>query len=121
VHLRHFKFYLILFLSFFEVGAFGQKLIHDSSGFFYEIAPLYDFKESAVSLTFDDGYINQFLVGLPLLIERKLPVTFYIVTKGIDEINEAVTKSELNGYEIGSHTVNHRNLILINKASVDWA
>lgn len=83
------------------------------------IAPLYDFKESAVSLTFDDGYINQFTVGLPLLIERKLPATFYIVTKGIDEINEAVTKSELNGYEIGSHTVNHRDLVLLNKASVD--
>lgn len=37
-------------------------------------------RSGAVSITFDDGTINQFRVARPLLNERGLPGTFYIVT-----------------------------------------
>ncbi len=40
-------------------------------------------KTGAVSITFDDGTINHFRVARPLLNERGLPGTFYIVTGGI--------------------------------------
>lgn len=37
-------------------------------------------KPAAVSLTFDDGTINQFTVALPILNELSLPATFFIIT-----------------------------------------
>jgi peptidoglycan/xylan/chitin deacetylase (PgdA/CDA1 family) len=37
-------------------------------------------KTSAVSLTYDDGSINQFRVALPLMDSLKFPATFYILT-----------------------------------------
>ena len=40
-------------------------------------------RSGAVSITFDDGTINQFRVARPLLNERGLPGTFYIVTGAI--------------------------------------
>jgi peptidoglycan/xylan/chitin deacetylase (PgdA/CDA1 family) len=40
-------------------------------------------KTSAVSLTFDDGSINQFRQALPILNRLKLPGTFFVITGGI--------------------------------------
>lgn len=40
-------------------------------------------KTGAVSITFDDGTVNHFRVARPLLNERNLPGTFYIVTGAI--------------------------------------
>jgi peptidoglycan/xylan/chitin deacetylase (PgdA/CDA1 family) len=37
-------------------------------------------KNAAVSLTFDDGTINQFTVALPILNRLSLPATFFIIT-----------------------------------------
>ncbi|HTE34282.1 MAG TPA: polysaccharide deacetylase family protein [Chryseolinea sp.] len=37
-------------------------------------------KKGAVSLTFDDGSINQFTVALPILNRIKIPATFFIIT-----------------------------------------
>ena len=37
-------------------------------------------KKAAVSLTFDDGSINQFTVALPILNRLQLPATFFIIT-----------------------------------------
>ena len=42
-----------------------------------------DNKGGAVTITFDDGTINHFRVARPLLNERDLPGTFYIVTGAI--------------------------------------
>lgn len=48
----------------------------------------------AVSITFDDGTINHFRVARPLLNERNLPETFYIVAG-------AIPGSKENGRFIG--------------------
>jgi len=40
-------------------------------------------KKSAVSLTYDDSTINQFRVALPLMNQRNMPGTFYIITGAI--------------------------------------
>lgn len=45
-----------------------------------EIAKWQDAKHAAVSITFDDSTINQFRVALPMLNERGLPATFFVVT-----------------------------------------
>jgi peptidoglycan/xylan/chitin deacetylase (PgdA/CDA1 family) len=45
-----------------------------------EIAKWQDGKLAAVSITFDDSTINQFRVALPMLNERGLPATFFVIT-----------------------------------------
>jgi len=45
-----------------------------------EITKWQDGKTGAVSITYDDGSINQFRYALPVMKRLKLPATFYIIT-----------------------------------------
>ena len=45
-----------------------------------EITKWQDGKHAAVSITFDDSTINQFRIALPMLNERGLPATFFVIT-----------------------------------------
>ena len=45
-----------------------------------EITKWQDGKLAAVSITFDDSTINQFRIAVPLLNERGLPATFFVIT-----------------------------------------
>ena len=45
-----------------------------------EITKWQDGKRAAVSITFDDSTINQFRIALPMLNERGLPATFFVIT-----------------------------------------
>src|SRR4051812_47968188 len=45
-----------------------------------EITRRQDGKTGAVSLTYDDGSINQFKYALPVMKRLNLPATFYIIT-----------------------------------------
>jgi len=64
-------FYLLLFLFFFDYNlANGQT----------EITKWQDGKAGAVSITYDDGSINQFRYALPIMKRLNLPATFYIIT-----------------------------------------
>jgi peptidoglycan/xylan/chitin deacetylase (PgdA/CDA1 family) len=73
-------------------------------------------KNGALSITYDDGNINQFKYALPIMERLKLPATFFIITGGIpgsmyhgkfvgrpvkDIINESATipTSEQNFFE----------------------
>ncbi len=40
-------------------------------------------KNGAVSLTYDDGSINQFRYALPIMERLKMPATFFVITGGI--------------------------------------
>jgi len=42
-----------------------------------------DGKDACISLTFDDSSINQFRIDIPLLNERAIPGTFFVVTGDI--------------------------------------
>jgi peptidoglycan/xylan/chitin deacetylase (PgdA/CDA1 family) len=48
-----------------------------------EITRWQDGKEACISLTFDDSSINQFRIDIPLLNERRIPGTFFVITAGI--------------------------------------
>jgi peptidoglycan/xylan/chitin deacetylase (PgdA/CDA1 family) len=48
-----------------------------------EITRWQDGKDACVSLTFDDSSINQFRIDIPLLDERRIPGTFFVITGGI--------------------------------------
>ena len=45
-----------------------------------EILKWQDGKAACVSLTYDDSSINQFRIDIPLLNERHMPGTFFVVT-----------------------------------------
>jgi peptidoglycan/xylan/chitin deacetylase (PgdA/CDA1 family) len=49
-----------------------------------EITKWQDGKDACISLTFDDSSINQFRIDMPLLNERHMPGTFFIVTGDIE-------------------------------------
>src|SRR3954447_10605332 len=64
-------FSLLLFIFFFDYNnANGQT----------EITKWQDGKAGAVSITYDDGSINQFKYALPVMKRLHLPATFYIIT-----------------------------------------
>ena len=45
-----------------------------------EITKWQDGKQAAVAITYDDSTINQFRIALPLMNERGLPGTFFVIT-----------------------------------------
>ena len=71
------------------------------------------FKNTVVSLTFDDGDADNYVVR-SMLAENNLHATFYIVS-GITNSNGYMTDNQLrdlynDGNEIGGHTLSHSNL-----------
>jgi len=66
---------LLLFIT----GCFTANLCYAQPGK-TEITRWQDDKKGAVSITWDDGSINQFKVALPLLNSFKFPATFFIIT-----------------------------------------
>lgn len=111
------KYIILAGLIFLGFNLNAQKLVVDNSGFFYQVAPLFDFKKSVVSLTFDDGSKNQFEIGMPMLKERGLPATFYLITNIIDTAtNKLLAKNNSPEFEFGSHTSTHPDLIKIGDA-----
>ena len=84
--------------------------------------------DRAVALTFDDGYGSAVETAWPLLRERKLPATLFVVTGYLDgakrfpwdaadaadgssrtrlATSDQVVAAAAEGLEIGSHTVSH--------------
>ena len=109
----------IYFLFFIEVNAFPQESFNS---LYYKIAPVFNFKESILSITFDDGTPIQFEKAVPLLNERNIPATFYIVTYALKDsgFRNMVYNAYLAHHEIGSHTINHYELTKLNKATVEF-
>ena len=60
----------------------GTPLWAQSSG--AEVTKWQDGKDACVSITYDDSSINQFRVAIPLMNERSLPGTFFVITGDID-------------------------------------
>jgi peptidoglycan/xylan/chitin deacetylase (PgdA/CDA1 family) len=80
-----------------------------------------------LSITFDDGYLDNFEVAAPILGKLKLPAAFFVTTGFIGTSNPAAWDRHLaqhpgwmtwdqvrslaaQGFEIGSHTDTHINL-----------
>jgi peptidoglycan/xylan/chitin deacetylase (PgdA/CDA1 family) len=82
---------------------------------------------AAVCITFDDGYADNCRVALPLLIEERIPCTYFVAAAAVLEgrpfehdtemgndlaVNSIEQLWELSraGIEIGAHTRSHANL-----------
>jgi peptidoglycan/xylan/chitin deacetylase (PgdA/CDA1 family) len=81
--MRAFQYTNILLVVFIILSGFGCKTKNQKPAGYTEIEKWQDGKRSAVSLTYDDGSINQFDVALPIMNKLKLPATFYINTGNI--------------------------------------
>jgi peptidoglycan/xylan/chitin deacetylase (PgdA/CDA1 family) len=77
--------FLLLFVLFIKISDANAQT---------EITKWQDGKTGAVSITYDDGNINQFRYALPVMKRLKLPATFYIITGPIPG-------SQFNGKFIG--------------------
>ena len=79
------------------------------------------FKNTIVSLTFDDGDADNYNVR-PILAENNLHATFYIVS-GFTGTDGYMTAEQLrglyeDGHEIGGHTLSHVNLTEVHGADL---
>jgi peptidoglycan/xylan/chitin deacetylase (PgdA/CDA1 family) len=79
----------------------------------HEITYWPDNKAGAVSLTFDDGFLSQYSLAVPVLNTRGFKGTFFIITHTMgnpyatwDNWRDAANM----GHEIGSHTKTHPRL-----------
>jgi len=73
------------------------------------------FNRALVSLTFDDGYDNEYTQGLPLLQKYGFNSTQFIITQDVNLAGYLTTAQvqalDQAGQEIGSHTVTHNDLL----------
>jgi len=76
----------------------------------------------SVAITFDDGHRNFLDHALPVLVERKIPATLFVVS-GYCGRAAFLSWSELRevaaaGVEVGAHTVLHRSLPALSEPEV---
>lgn len=71
--------------------------------------------EKSVVLTFDDGYVDNYVEALPILKEFGFKATIFVITGAVDKSKnymnvEQLKEMESSGMDIQSHTVHHKNL-----------
>ena len=79
--------------------------------------------EKPIILTFDDGYENNYTTLLPMLEERGMKATVFMVTNDIGQPGyltwDELRDMQQRGIEIGSHTANHQPLADMSSAEAD--
>lgn len=75
--------------------------------------------DKPVILTFDDGYEDNYTVLLPMLEERGMKATVYMVTNSIGRKGylswNQLRDMQNRGIELGSHTANHQPLTTLDR------
>ena len=70
--------------------------------------------ENPLMISFDDGYLDNFLNAYPILRDYGMTAAFYIITGMVGEedrlTSDHIREMAANGMSIGSHTVSHRAL-----------
>ena len=80
--------------------------------------------DKIVAMSFDDGYRNNHTDAFPLLKKYNAKASFYVVHRDIGKTiymdNDRLLELLANGMEIGSHTINHAPLALIDPKYLPW-
>jgi len=71
--------------------------------------------KAMITLTMDDGLVNVHNYMLPILRSHNITATVYVVTDYVGKVPGRMTVEDLrdlqaNGWEIGSHTLDHKHL-----------
>jgi peptidoglycan/xylan/chitin deacetylase (PgdA/CDA1 family) len=82
--------------------------------------------KNGLSITFDDGYKNNYEFASPILIEKNIPFTIFIITDYIKNnkkgyLNENMLKALSNNslVTIGSHSKNHYDLTKLSEKNLE--
>ena len=80
--------------------------------------------DKVIAMSFDDGYRNNHTDALPLLKKYNAKASFYVVHRDIGKTiymdDDRLLDLLANGMEIGSHTINHAPLALIDPKYLPW-
>lgn len=97
------------FLSLIAAALFTAPVIAQTSvtGPKYEVATWFDFKEAALTYTFDDGCANQFVIGIPMFDEFGYKMTLFPVINWSGDKWDKLQSAAQSGHEVASHTVSH--------------
>jgi peptidoglycan/xylan/chitin deacetylase (PgdA/CDA1 family) len=89
----------------------GSLSVDDVS--FIERTPA-PFNRALVSLTFDDSWLSDYSLALPILSQHSVPATHFVITNAIgtpDRLDlTLLTELRDRGHEIASHTATHPDL-----------
>jgi peptidoglycan/xylan/chitin deacetylase (PgdA/CDA1 family) len=78
-------------------------------------------------LTFDDGYLSDYELVFPLLVERNIQATFFVITDKIGALGHIgwpqIEEMHRHGMCIGSHSQSHRrmNTLSAQEAKLEFA
>ncbi len=112
------------------VCAFAFLLIAQARAQTVEVAPFLDNKQAALSITFDDGLLEHYIVAYPLLRDLGLHATFGLIGSRVGGVSNGKYKNipcmtwvqakEMaeHGQEITNHGYAHKNLSLLNLDSM---
>lgn len=99
-------------MKYLKDNGYSTLTLNDAYDFFISNKPI---PEKSVVLTFDDGYVDNYIEALPILKEFKFKATIFVITNLIDKSPDYMTSVQLkemhaNGFDIESHTATHENL-----------
>ena len=73
-----------------------------------------NYSSKPIILTFDDGYADAYTTALPILQQEGDTATFFIISSFVGQPNymtaEQIAQLKADGMEVGSHTVDHKDL-----------
>lgn len=106
------KFTLFVAIMAISVNGLAQKVTQ----LHYTIAPWFNNKKAAVTLTFDDGIPGQYAVAVPLLDKYGFKGTFFMTMAIVNSQHidwKVIDKAAQEGHEIANHALTHPHFIKI--------
>lgn len=80
--------------------------------------------EKCVALTFDDGYLDNYTIAIPIMKKYDAKGTFFVINQDINKPDKMGDKEILGllaeGMELGSHTTSHAPLAKIDPKFLAW-
>ncbi|MNW45199.1 Peptidoglycan-N-acetylglucosamine deacetylase [compost metagenome] len=83
-------------------------------------AVTYSIPKGRVALTFDDGPSKYTKDIVDILKEHEIGGTFFFVGKNVGHYSDSVKYVHNNGYSIGNHSMNHRNLVKLSNEKQEY-
>lgn len=81
------------------------------------------FNQGLVSVTFDDGWANQYTNAFPVIKQYSIPSTFYLISGEVNDAPDYMSATQIKnlfaaGNEIGSHSVTHSDMTTLSQAQI---